>query len=70
MVHLLCKLYGINRHKNNMSYLQTFVFGITLAIAIDPIAILILNRSINCGFKNGALCGLDEWAELKQNMYL
>lgn len=41
-----------------MSYIQTFIFGISLAISIGPIAILILNQSINCGFKNGALCGL------------
>jgi threonine/homoserine/homoserine lactone efflux protein len=41
-----------------MSYIQTFIFGITLAISIGPIAILILNQSINCGFKNGALCGI------------
>jgi threonine/homoserine/homoserine lactone efflux protein len=41
-----------------MTYIQTFIFGITLAISIGPIAILILNQSINCGFKNGALCGL------------
>lgn len=41
-----------------MSYIGTFLFGITLAISIGPIAILILNQSINCGLKNGALCGL------------
>lgn len=41
-----------------MSYVQTFIFGITLAISIGPIAILILNQGINCGLKNGALCGL------------
>ena len=41
-----------------MSYLQTFIFGLTLGLSIGPIAILILNQSINCGFKNGALCGL------------
>lgn len=41
-----------------MSYIQTFIFGITLAISIGPIAILILNQSINCGFRNGALCGI------------
>lgn len=41
-----------------MSYLQSFIFGITIAISIGPIAILILNQSINCGLKNGALCGL------------
>lgn len=41
-----------------MSYFQTFIFGITLAISIGPIAILILNQSINCGLRNGALCGL------------
>jgi threonine/homoserine/homoserine lactone efflux protein len=41
-----------------MSYIQTFIFGITLAISIGPIAILILNQGINCGLRNGALCGL------------
>ncbi len=41
-----------------MTYFETFLFGITLAISIGPIAILILNQSINCGLKNGALCGL------------
>ncbi len=41
-----------------MSYIQTFLFGLTLAISIGPIAILILNQSINCGLRNGALCGL------------
>lgn len=39
-------------------YIQTFIFGITLAISIGPIAILILNQSINCGVKNGLFCGL------------
>lgn len=41
-----------------MPYIQTFIFGITLAISIGPIAILILNRSMNCGLKNGVLSGL------------
>ncbi|MEE8357628.1 MAG: LysE family transporter [Anaerolineales bacterium] len=41
-----------------MSYIQTFIFGITLAISIGPIAILILNRSMNCGLRNGLLSGL------------
>ncbi len=41
-----------------MSYIQTFIFGITLGLSIGPIAILILNQSINCGFKNGAFCGI------------
>ncbi|MHA1444848.1 MAG: LysE family translocator [Candidatus Hodarchaeales archaeon] len=41
-----------------MPYIQTFIFGITLAISIGPIAILILNRSMNCGLRNGLLCGL------------
>lgn len=41
-----------------MPYIQTFVFGITLAISIGPITILILNRSMNCGLKNGMLSGL------------
>jgi len=41
-----------------MSYIQTFIFGITLAISIGPIAILILNQGINCGLRNGVLCGI------------
>ena len=41
-----------------MSYIQTFIFGTTIALSIGPIAILILNQSINCGLRNGALCGL------------
>jgi len=41
-----------------MSYFQSFIFGLTIALSIGPIAILILNQSINCGLKNGALCGL------------
>jgi len=41
-----------------VSIIQTFIFGITLALSIGPIAILILNRSINCGLKNGVLSGL------------
>ncbi len=41
-----------------MSYIQTFIFGITLAISVGPIAILILNQGINCGLRNGAMCGL------------
>ena len=41
-----------------MSYIQTFIFGITLALSVGPIAILILNRSMNCGLRNGVLSGL------------
>ena len=41
-----------------MTYTATFIFGITLAISIGPISILILNQSINCGIRNGVLCGL------------
>ena len=41
-----------------MSYIQTFIFGMTLAISIGPIAILILNQSLNYGLRNGVLCGL------------
>jgi threonine/homoserine/homoserine lactone efflux protein len=44
--------------RKNMTYFQTFIFAITLAISIGPIAILILNQSINCGLKNGIWCGL------------
>lgn len=36
---------------------QSFVFGITLAISVGPIAMLIINRSINCGLLTGVVTG-------------
>jgi threonine/homoserine/homoserine lactone efflux protein len=36
-------------------YITAFVFGMTLAIAVGPIAILIINRSLLYGFKDGFL---------------
>ncbi|KAA9036581.1 hypothetical protein FW778_18365 [Ginsengibacter hankyongi] len=38
--------------------LSSFIFGITLAISIGPIAMLIINRSINCRLQAGILTGL------------
>jgi len=38
--------------------LSSFIFGITLAISIGPIAMLIINRSINCRLQTGILTGL------------
>jgi arginine exporter protein ArgO len=40
-----------------MELLQSFVFGITIAIAIGPIALLIINYGLNCGFRVAALSG-------------
>ncbi|PRY03948.1 threonine/homoserine/homoserine lactone efflux protein [Pontibacter ummariensis] len=37
--------------------LSSFIFGLTIAISIGPIALLIINRSINCGLRNGVLSG-------------
>ena len=37
---------------------DAFLFGLTLAIAIGPIAILIINQSINCGIRAGIMCGV------------
>lgn len=34
-----------------------FLFGLTLAMSIGPIAILIINQSINCGIRAGISCG-------------
>lgn len=41
-----------------MTIIETFLFGFSLAIAIGPIAILILNQSITCGFRNGVFSGI------------
>ena len=38
-----------------MPYLQAFLFGITVAIAIGPIALLITHIALNHGFRAGAL---------------
>lgn len=37
--------------------ISSFIFGITIAISVGPIAMLIINRSINCGLRNGILSG-------------
>lgn len=37
--------------------IEAFLFGITIAIAIGPIALLIVNASINRGMKAGLACG-------------
>lgn len=37
--------------------IQSFIFGLTLAISVGPIAMLIINRSINCGLRTGAVAG-------------
>jgi len=37
--------------------IAAFLFGLTLAISIGPIAILIINQSINCGIRAGIACG-------------
>ena len=36
----------------------SFFFGLSLALAIGPIAILIINQSVNCGTFTGILSGL------------
>lgn len=40
-----------------MQFLQSFLFGISIALAIGPIALLIINYGLNCGFKVAALSG-------------
>jgi threonine/homoserine/homoserine lactone efflux protein len=40
-----------------MEILKAFLFGLSLAISIGPIALLIINQSINCGLVNGVKCG-------------
>jgi threonine/homoserine/homoserine lactone efflux protein len=37
--------------------LTSFLFGITIAIAVGPITLLIVNNSINCGISNGIRSG-------------
>jgi arginine exporter protein ArgO len=36
---------------------QSFLFGISIALAIGPIALLIINYGLNCGLKTAALSG-------------
>lgn len=38
-------------------HVEAFLFGLTLAIAIGPIALLILNASVNRGTSAGMACG-------------
>jgi len=40
-----------------MQFFQSFLFGLTIALAIGPIALLIINYGLNCGFKTAALSG-------------
>lgn len=41
-----------------MSILQAFVFGVMLAIAVGPIALLIINTSLQQGIRAGLSCAL------------
>lgn len=41
-----------------MSALQAFLFGVTLAIAVGPIALLIINTSLQVGMRAGLSCAL------------
>ena len=41
-----------------MEVLKTFIFGVTLAVAVGPIAILIINRGLTLGLKSGLMSGL------------
>lgn len=41
-----------------MEMVKAFVFGVTIAIAVGPIAILIINRGLNTGLKSGMLSGV------------
>ena len=41
-----------------MEVLKAFVFGVTLAVAVGPIAILIINRGLTLGLKSGLSSGL------------
>jgi threonine/homoserine/homoserine lactone efflux protein len=41
-----------------MDTLKAFVFGVTLAVAVGPIAILIINRGLVHGFQSGMLSGV------------
>lgn len=38
-------------------YAEAFLFGLTIAIAVGPIALLIINASINRGLRAGLSCG-------------
>jgi arginine exporter protein ArgO len=40
-----------------MELVQSFLFGLTIALAIGPIALLIISYGMNCGFKTAALSG-------------
>lgn len=42
----------------NLLMLQAFLFGMTLAIAIGPIALLIMNTAITHGYRAGFSCAL------------
>lgn len=44
--------------KKIMDYIKAFLFGLSLAISIGPIAILIVNQTVNCGLVNGLKSGL------------
>lgn len=41
-----------------MSVLQAFLFGVTLAIAVGPIALLIINTALQQGIRAGLSCAL------------
>ncbi|WP_266205649.1 LysE family translocator [Pontibacter kalidii] len=41
-----------------METLKAFIFGLTLAIAVGPIAILIINRGLTQGLRSGLMSGL------------
>ncbi|MBF8962480.1 LysE family transporter [Pontibacter sp. FD36] len=41
-----------------MDSIKAFVFGVTLAVAVGPIAILIINRGLVYGFRSGMLSGV------------
>lgn len=41
-----------------MEVLKAFVFGVTLAVAVGPIALIIINRGLTLGLKSGLSSGL------------
>lgn len=41
-----------------MDSFKAFLFGVTLAVAVGPIAILIINRGLVYGFRSGLLSGV------------
>jgi threonine/homoserine/homoserine lactone efflux protein len=41
-----------------MSVMHAFLFGVTLAVAVGPIALLIMNTSLQAGFRAGISCAL------------